>query len=274
MRKPSDTERTGRLPDVPRFVSLILPSHLGPGDLCIVQASIDLPADITAELIAPLSIAERERAARFVRREDALRHSLGRGILRHAMASLLGAPAASFDFQLGEGTGKPGLPGGPAFNLSHSGDVVLIALASDGRLGIDVEAIRPLSEVDSLARTSLAPDEFAALQHFPPGDSRNRAFFRGWTRKEALLKALGDGIVALGRISVDLTDGDANTVRRLDSPGENPEDWTVRSLPILEGHEAAFAWDRPVRSIRRIEVRGPVADGIPSGGSPTLDPGV
>lgn len=229
---------------------LALPSSLAPSTICLIEARISLPSAELEVLSAPLSQAERDRAARFIRLEDNLRHTVGRGVLRHALAHFLGVPAASFQFSTGE-AGKPYLPDGPAFNVSHSADVVLIALAPEGRIGIDIEKIRPLRDIDGLARTSFAEDELAALHRLAP-DGRAAAFFRVWTRKEALLKAVGHGIGALSEVSVDPAEGAHNTLLRLDSEGEQLERWTVRTVPAPPEYEAALAWDRPVGDVVRL----------------------
>src|SRR6185295_15890681 len=100
-------------------------------------------------------------------------------------------------FQRGAG-GKPELAheGGPAalrFNLSHGGDLALIALARGRELGVDIEPLRALSDEARLARRVLSPREADAFAALPP-DERAAALLRCWTRKEALLKANGCGI--------------------------------------------------------------------------------
>src|SRR5690606_29615680 len=92
--------------------------------------------------------------------------------------------------------GKLSLPGGPSFNISHSGNFILVALAPEGRLGVDVEAVRPLRDLLGLARTSFAYDELCTVATLPDAH-RLRPFFRIWARKEAVLKALGLGLTAL-----------------------------------------------------------------------------
>lgn len=230
----------------------LLPSELAPGELVLIQVSIGAPAELIAELVEPVSPEERERAARFTRPVDALRHRLGRGVVRHALARLLGAPAESFRIGTESVAGKPCLPGGPAFNVSHSGDVVLVAMAADGRVGVDVEAVRVIHDLEGVARVSFGADEVDALLQYTTGPARVAAFFRGWARKEAMLKGLGHGLGSLDRISISLAEGDGNALTRLDVAGETLAEWTVRTIQTTPLHEAAFAWDRPVREIRRV----------------------
>lgn len=232
---------------------LSLPTELSAGELLLIKASIGSPARLVAELTAALSAAERERASKYFRPVDALRHTLGRGILRHALSRLMDLPASDIVFEIEPAAGKPYVTGAPAFNVSHSGDLVLVALGREGRIGVDVEAVRPVPDLESVARTSFTRDEVDALFRFPAGETRTLAFFRGWTRKEAMLKALGHGIGSLDRISVALTEGDGNALLRLDVVGETRPAWTVRSVRAAASHEAAIAWDRPLQGILCIE---------------------
>jgi 4'-phosphopantetheinyl transferase len=156
------------------------------------------------------------------------------------------------DFRLTE-EGKPYLRSGPSFNLSHSGHLVVLAFGHEGRVGVDVEQVRPLRDLGGLARASFAKDEIDALLALP-GDEQIPAFFRIWTRKEAMLKALGCGLGGLESISVSLASNAGNMLRRLDRAGEIFANWTVESLRCLPEFEAAVAWDRPVREIISINL--------------------
>lgn len=132
-------------------------------------------------LVALLDAHERERLGRFRRPADAARY-----LAAHALTRLvLGvAPAADvFDrtCRCGQPHGKPTLHGGPAFSFTHAGDVVGVAVSMLGPVGLDVEQPRPMADLAAVARHIGAPAE-------PEG------FFRAWTRKEALLKATGEGL--------------------------------------------------------------------------------
>lgn len=142
---------------------------------------------------ATLSDAERGRMeafrfgahrAAFLRRHAWLRCVLGR---------LVDQPAAALRFTEGR-FGKPALQGpGPVFNLSHSEGSALLATAGRGALGVDVEACRPLEQLESVSARILHPTEAAAWGALAPGD-RLDAFYRVWTRKESVLKATGEGL--------------------------------------------------------------------------------
>ncbi len=226
---------------------MALRDELAPGTIAIVQASVAAPPVAWSTLERAVSAEETARAARFLHDVDRRRHILGRALLRLALARLLDTSPHDIRFAV-SGLGKPTLPGGPSFNIAHSGDHVLIALAADGRLGIDVEAVRPLRDLLGLARTSFGPDEYERIVALPP-EQRPGPFFRTWTRKEAMLKALGCGLTGLRNISVSAEPAVTNALLRLDDPGEQRDAWTVRPLAPGADAEAAVAWDRPIARI-------------------------
>jgi len=153
------------------------------------------PATVAAWL-AELSVEEQARAARFRQPADVARFVLGRRALRRILAARLGCAPAAVPLITGP-NGKPLLAAGQApwhFNLSHSGDWVLLVLAWERRVGIDVEAWREL-EFAALAERAFAPEERAALLDASEAEQA-ATFFAIWTRKEALLKARGLGLGA------------------------------------------------------------------------------
>jgi 4'-phosphopantetheinyl transferase len=217
---------------------------LAPHTITIVQADVAAPPVPFATLTRIVTSAERERAARYLHDIDRRRHIIGRGLARLVLGDVLGTDPHTIEFDFTE-LGKPFLAEGPSFNISHSGDVVLIVLAAEGRLGADVEAVRPLRDLLSLARTSFADDEVDLIRSLPPAQ-RERPFFRIWARKEAMLKALGCGLTGLSNISVTPEPGVRNALIRLDDPAESIGDWTIVPLACGDACEAAVAWDRRI----------------------------
>ena len=142
---------------------------------------------------AHLSAAERVRAASFHFERDARRWAVGRSLLRSTLAETLCADPAALVFESGP-FGKPFLPDCPlGFSVSHSGSALLIALAWDTDVGVDIERLR-----DDFAPEAIAPQVFsfqeqAALKQAPRGE-RPAAFLAQWTAKEAYVKALGTGL--------------------------------------------------------------------------------
>jgi 4'-phosphopantetheinyl transferase len=157
---------------------------------------IALSAPASAEDAALLDEAERARAERFVFERDRRRFVRAHAALRRVLAGYLAHDAADLRFAARPG-GKPMLaaPGnrGIDFNLSHSGDRALVAVAG-GPIGVDIECLRPVADAKGLAGQHFTAAEAAALDAVGP-DDRDRAFLVGWVRKEACLKAIGAGLL-------------------------------------------------------------------------------
>lgn len=189
-----------------------------------------------------LSPEELSRAKRF--RDAALsnRYKLGRYFLRKVLAERAGCKAGDLRLLLGD-QGKPYLPGGPAFNMSDSKSLVVIGLANDGNLGVDIEHIVAHPDLEQIAQRYFSQDECTAMNGMSAED-KTRGFYRAWTRKEALVKAIGGGLtIPLDAFSVSLDEADGNMLLR--GGGEiDPNSWFVQSVSIDASCEAAIAWDR------------------------------
>ncbi len=150
-----------------------------------------------AEAFSWLDEQERVRAGRFIGAAPRRGFALCRAALRALLCDELGCRNEQLAFGASE-HGKPfaivqGLPARISCNVSHSGKHGLVALAPEGRLGVDVEEFVPHRNLDVLIDTVFTPDERAELASIA-ASSRDRAFFKLWTVKEALLKALGTGL--------------------------------------------------------------------------------
>lgn len=192
----------------------------------LVRLGTDRPPLPLAELAPLLSRRERERALRFRRGHLHDRYVTSQGLLRLVLARFTDRPPEALEFRHSD-HGKPFLENGPGFNLSHSGDHLLIGLVRGGRLGVDLEIPRHFPNLEALAERYFAPEEASELASLPE-EERTGAFYRGWTRKEAFLKALGRGLsVPLESFAVRLAPEEGNTLVRID-----PE---VRALAEPEG---------------------------------------
>ena len=179
-----------------------------------------------------LSEAERRRADRFHFAQDRGAFVTTRTALRHLLAAYTGMEPAALTFSEGP-RGKPVLDAGTVhFNVSHSGGLSLLAFARV-ELGIDIERIRPVAEMDSIVERDFAAGEREQWRDIP-GERRERSFFLGWTRKEAYIKALGEGLHhSLQNFEVSLKpDAEA---KFLNLPG-----WSLYDL-ALPGYAAALA---------------------------------
>ena len=182
------------------------------------------------ELRQILSEDERVRAARFRSEDDQRRFIAGRARLRQILAGITGREAPALRFGAGE-HGKPFLiDSGVEFNLSHSGHIVLIAVA-DVPVGVDVERVERRDGIAHVAREAFDCAELAWLDE-PP--DRWRAFYRLWTVKEAALKAAGTGVASgLRSVSIDPTRLDHATIRGVE--------WSISEVLIGPEYCAAVA---------------------------------
>ena len=149
--------------------------------------------------------------------------------------------------------GKPYAPdlNGIEFNLSHSGRHALIAIARGQPIGIDIEAQGRRRSIDDIAERFFAPAESRALRAMPEA-SRDAAFLRLWTGKEAVLKALGVGLsFGLDRVEFELDeDGRLGALRHVAGPTSTADGWNWQALQPLDNHHAAIAWYGPPRRLR------------------------
>jgi 4'-phosphopantetheinyl transferase len=194
---------------------------------------------------AVLDGAERLRADRFLRPADRARFVASHAALRLILADALGVLPAAVEIAVGP-NGKPELAGAAEgvlqFNLSHSGERALIGLARDTPIGVDVEAVRPMSDALRIARGHFAADEVSALAK-APRSMVERRFFGLWTRKEAVVKALGSGLsLPLDRFSVSVP---PDVPRLLRAVGDESWDldgpWTLMDLDCGAFHVATAA---------------------------------
>jgi 4'-phosphopantetheinyl transferase len=181
-------------------------------ELHVWRADLDQDPSITNNLEADLSEDERARANKFHFARDRSRFIVARGLLRTTLAAYLGQEPAALHFCYGP-QGKPSLqmigtrPPEIQFNLAHENGQAVYAFALRRRLGIDVEAIRDDFPTIEIAKRFFSPLEIKQLLELPP-DERREAFFLGWTRKEAYIKARGEGLhIELDSFAVALAPG-------------------------------------------------------------------
>ncbi len=147
-----------------------------------------------ADLSGSLSATEQRRHDGYHRRDDRDRFLLGRGLMRRLLAFWMQQPPQTITIALGP-HGKPHCPGGPQFNVSHSGDLILLAVHRCRPVGVDVEQERPGIDWEPIARRVLSSAEVEGLLSRPEPE-RQAAFLQAWCRLEAELKAGGWGLAA------------------------------------------------------------------------------
>jgi 4'-phosphopantetheinyl transferase len=217
-----------------------------PGDeVHVWRALLDAPAERVRRLLELLASDERERAARFHFERDRRRFTVARGVLRGILGGYLNTAPAALRFVYGA-QGKPALApeqdaGGLRFNVSHSEGVALFAFARGRELGVDVERVSPRVSCEEIAGHFFSPGEVARLRALP-AELREAAFFDCWTRKEAYIKARGEGLsLPLDGFDVSLGPGEpaALVANRLD-PAEVAR-WSLLALAPWPGFAAAVA---------------------------------
>ena len=119
--------------------------------------------------------------------------------------------------------------------------MALYAFTREGEIGVDIEHVHTMPDMDRVAERFFSAREIAAFRSVPPG-LKQEAFYACWTRKEAFIKALGEGLsFPPDRFEISLTPGEPARLRWLDGNVRAASDWTIRQLTIAEGFSAAFA---------------------------------
>jgi 4'-phosphopantetheinyl transferase len=208
----------------------------------------DQPNDIRRSRAALLTPDELQRAGRFARDVDRHRFVLCRGAVRLILARYTSRSPADLVFAAGP-HGKPSLvcedrgrPGAcPAFNVSHSGELAVVAVAAHSPVGIDVEQIRPMPDADRLAARFFSAYEYDAYRSHDP-EARLSAFFRCWTRKEAFIKACGDGLsLPLAYFDVTLTASEQPRILIVGGSADEARHWTLQAIEPATGYVGAVA---------------------------------
>lgn len=206
---------------------------------------------MTARFASLLADDEGARAGRFAFENLRDSYTLARGSLRILLGRALGAAPESIRFRYGE-KGKPTLaePGRLRFNSSHSGGLALVALTLDCEIGVDIEQIRPLHDLQAVAARYFCAEEAAELMSLAE-HQREAAFFRCWTRKEAYVKAIGDGLSApLDGFAVSLQPGAGARMIHLGGDIRAAAAWSLRDLPVASGYAAALAYRDSPRTVQ------------------------
>ena len=209
-------------------------------------ASLDVPWAQLERMARSLSGDERNRAARFHFERDRQRFIAGRAVLRAILGRYLDAEPGVLELRYAA-HGKPylaeGFDGGSLrFNLSHCRGLALYAVTRGREIGIDLEAVQALVDAEAIAKRFFSPRENAALQAIP-ARHRALAFFNCWTRKEAYVKGLGDGLIhPLDEFDVSLAPGEPVRITAGGRGAGLASAWTLRELfPPAAGWVAALA---------------------------------
>jgi 4'-phosphopantetheinyl transferase len=219
---------------------------LGQDEVHVRIASLDCPQSEMKYFENILAEDEINRANRFHFKKDRERFVAGRGLLRMILSSYVGMPANEIIFTYGC-HGKPGLrrqDGRPAieFNLAHSGGTAIYAITRDRPVGVDIEVMKYEFPLESVAEHFFSTVEVAALRSLPQPMQRI-AFFKCWTRKEAFIKALGDGLSCpLSDFDVSLTPGEPASLLNIGWAPEETSRWCIEDINAVAGCAAAVVF--------------------------------
>jgi 4'-phosphopantetheinyl transferase len=218
---------------------------LSDDEVHVWRATLDWPLPHVQMLQQLLAQDERQKADRFYFARDRLHYIVARGLLRTLLGHYLKLPPDQLHFDY-NAYGKPALVTGSAqaplsFNLSHSGGLVLYAFARNRALGIDVECVRPIRDYEQMAEQVFSPYEQSILRALP-ADKKIEAFFNGWTRKEAYIKARGQGLsLPLDQFDVTLAPGEPARLLHTRGDPQEAQRWSLQELSVDPDYKAALA---------------------------------
>jgi 4'-phosphopantetheinyl transferase len=198
-------------------------------EIHVWRVQLDCSETVLAQLEGTLASDEKARSDRFVFQRDRNAFVATRGILRELLGRYLNRAAAHLKFDYGA-QGKPALRSQSSqksvqFNVSHSHGMALLAFALGRQVGVDVELVRPDFAGEKIAERFFSPQEVTELRSLPPL-LQDEGFFLCWTRKEAYIKARGEGLqIPLQSFHVSLTPGKPANLQAADSSR-----WSLRSL--------------------------------------------
>lgn len=233
---------------------LTKPLRLAEHEVHLWRARLDVNSDTAYRLSSYLASEEKERASRFRSAKDGIRFIVARGILRELAGAYLRRPPATVCFVNGP-FGKPALQQDPMaadlrFNLAHSDEFAVYAFTLAREVGIDVERVRPEGILQGIEKHHFSTREQHELRRLSD-ELRPEGFFLCWTRKEAYVKARGEGLYApLSSFDVSLTPGRAAVLN-----SEDQWRWSMCSFYpaedfvgalVIEGHGSQVEfWDWP-----------------------------
>ncbi|MCG2578644.1 4'-phosphopantetheinyl transferase superfamily protein [Dechloromonas sp. XY25] len=219
-------------------------SMLRPAAVELVTRQLDIDGAALAAAVATLNTAERQKAARLATAGLRRRYVATHATLRCLLGSRLGLPPQAVELACGR-YGKPALAGACAaadlhFNLSHCDGLAVFAFAEGAEVGVDIERLRPMPMADHLVASFFSRREQAAYRALP---ARHKllGFFNAWTRKEAFVKATGDGLRhPLDAFDVSLAPGTPARLQRVGRLGGEVCGWALHSFQPGPGFVGAL----------------------------------
>lgn len=226
-------------PDPPKNLKL------SSADVHVWQAALNPPAALVQQLAQTLRPNERARAARFHFERDRRRFIVARGALRAILGRYLALAPEQVALSYGP-QGKPFLTRQPEnaplqFNVAHSHELALLAFARSREIGVDLEHVHPMPDMEQIAARFFSVQENEALKKVPDNQKLD-AFFNCWTRKEAYIKARGQGLsIPLDSFCVSLAPGRPAALLKVENNPQETARWTLTALQPAPGYVAALA---------------------------------
>ena len=218
---------------------------LGSDEVHVWRAALDQSPSQRDGLLCTLAKDEQAKAGRFYFQIDRERSIVARGALREILGLYMSRAAQSVSFCHGP-QGKPALDGESGidaihFNVSHSHGLALFAVTRRREVGIDLEFIREGLDAEQLAGRFFSQREIATLRALPTG-LRKHAFFLCWSRKEAYIKARGEGLsMPLDQFDVSLIPGEPAALLGTRPDSDEAARWSLRDLSVAPGYVSALA---------------------------------
>jgi 4'-phosphopantetheinyl transferase len=232
---------------------------IGPQEVHVWRIGLIQPEAVLQSHRECLEQNEIERADRFYFAKDRNRFTVARGVLRRLLGAYLALDPREVRFVYGP-QGKPDLVppqncSGLRFNLSHSGEIALFAIARNKELGVDVEQIRADFASRDIAARFFAPEECVKLEALADSESVG-AFFNCWTRKEAYIKARGGGLsIPLDSFEVAFTPGEEPALLHVKTGDEFFSRWRFHELHPGPGYKAALVVEGPEHELTLFDWR-------------------
>jgi 4'-phosphopantetheinyl transferase len=229
----------------PSFKVPPLDLKLTADEIHIWFAVLDHPASRLHRFIQTLSTEERTRADHFCFERDRKSFIVRRGLLRTILGFYLNVAPSRLRFRCAK-DGKPELMDisgkeSVHFSLSHSEGAALFGFARDREIGVDIEYMRDISEMDQIAEQFFSIKENEVFRSLPKSQKRE-AFFRGWTCKEAFIKALGEGLSRpLDGFDVSLVPGEPAKLLGIEGDSKEASRWSIQELKPALGFATALA---------------------------------
>ena len=214
-------------------------------DVHVWLAKLDSPKIHVQQMALCLNEEERSRAEGFQFKRDRMHFIVARAVLRMILGRYLQIEPKQVQFSYGP-HGKPELAERPGdgelrFNLAHSHELALYAFARGREIGVDLEYLRDISDIEQIASEFFSANEIATL-HALPASQRRQAFFNCWTRKEAYIKAIGKGLSQpLDQFEVSLAPTEPTGLLNVAGAPEEACRWSLSALTPAPGYVAALA---------------------------------